>query len=56
MAEPPRPRFRTRRTLVTLAGAVVTALVLWRLRPSEPPPLVEPATEPEPKPEPRPKR
>ena len=54
MAEQPRPRFQSRRTLVTLAGAVVAALVLWRLRPSEPPPLVEPGTEPEPKPKPKP--
>ena len=37
-AGPPASRRRTRRTLVTLAGAVVAALVLWRLRPGEPAP------------------
>lgn len=49
MANQPRARLRTRRTLVTLAGAVVAALVLWRLRPSEPPPTVVPDQEPKPK-------
>ncbi len=48
MVERPRSRLRTRRTLVTLAGAVVAALVLWRLRPTEPTPTVQPATDPEP--------
>jgi hypothetical protein len=38
MAQAPRGKHRTRRTLVTLAGAVVAALVVWRLLPNEPPP------------------
>jgi hypothetical protein len=40
----PFARLRTRRTLMTVGGAVVAALVLWRLRPSAP--------MPEPKPDP----
>ena len=33
--------------LVTLAGAVVAALVLWRLRPNEPAPASRPDPDPD---------
>jgi hypothetical protein len=46
----PFARLRTRRTLMTVAGAVVAALVLWRLRPSEP--LAEPKPDLDARPDP----
>jgi hypothetical protein len=48
MARPPVARLRTRRALVTLAGAVVAALVLWRLRPSVPELEPKPSRGPDP--------
>jgi len=51
----PFARLRTRRTLMTVAGAVVAALVLWRIRPIEPLSDPRPAPEPDPEPDPPPR-
>ncbi len=52
MARWPLTRLRTRRTMMTLAGAVVAALVLWRIRPVEMPPKPGPDPDPDPRPDP----